>query len=75
MYYLPMSIYAQSLLICECNRSKHAKILHKRFSIAYRDKYKAYIKAALPTIPVNYILALVTNEEANKSFNEKSIYI
>ena len=34
-----------------------------------------YIKVALPTIPVNDVFALITNEEANKSFNDEGIYI
>ena len=39
------------------------------------EYYKQYIKVALPAIPVNDVFALITSEEAIKSFNDEGIYI
>ena len=39
------------------------------------NNYRQYIKVASPTIPANDVFALVTSEEAIKSFNEEGIYI
>ncbi|KAK8838418.1 hypothetical protein M9Y10_033047 [Tritrichomonas musculus] len=39
------------------------------------EYYKQYIKVALPTIPITDIFALITSEDAIKSFNNEGIYI
>ena len=56
-------------LLAEHNIKINKRYIKPTCSNTEGEYYRQYIKVALPTIPVNDVFALITNEEAIKSFN------